>query len=395
MTQISRGHISAAVSLIALAACGGGGGGGSDARDDANVADAAPDGGGRGCTAEPWRLATLDTGSQLGPRTSMALDAGGGVHLTYEDDSDDSLLHAHKPPSGSWTTSVVTPATSVAWKTSLAIDAGGALHVSYARRATSEVAHAFRPVGGAWATETIGASGDPNAQSSLAIDSTGGLHVIAGAPGSLRYAAKAAGGAWTTPAPLDAPDTGPESALAVDAAGGVHVAYRDDADDDLMYLYRSPAGAWSEPENVDIDADAGWGSAIAVDREGGVHITAFALETDGSGWEVRYSYKAPDWFWMTNPIADPEGPVGGDEVTALVVDEAGGVHVAYIALDGPKYAYQPPGGSWTVPAALDTVAGSLSFGPSLAIAADGGVHVGYTTYNDNDTFSLAYAYGCP
>jgi hypothetical protein len=67
--------------------------------------------------------------------TSLAVDAGGRLHVSYFDDTNGDLKYATCAAScglaASWQAATVDAAGDVGAYTSLAVDAGGRLHVSY------------------------------------------------------------------------------------------------------------------------------------------------------------------------------------------------------------------------------------------------------------------------
>jgi hypothetical protein len=92
------------------------------------------------CTADcalaaNWQTATVDAAGFVGDYTSLAVDAGGRLHVSYRDSTNGDLKYATCAAScelaATWRTATVDAAGSVGDWTSLAVDAGGRLHVSY------------------------------------------------------------------------------------------------------------------------------------------------------------------------------------------------------------------------------------------------------------------------
>lgn len=98
--------------------------------------------------------------------------------------------------------------------------------------------------------------------------------------------------------------------------------------------------------------------------------------------------------WATEVLDWNAYGLGVGSHSALVVDAAGGVHVAYNATPEPtgtpdlKYAYRVAGGPWVF-AVADPAAGPFDI--SMAIDGAGGLHVSY----QDDDLHLRYAHRAP
>ncbi|MCZ7680922.1 MAG: hypothetical protein M5U28_19925 [Sandaracinaceae bacterium] len=119
--------------------------------------------------------------------SSLALDASGGVHVAYAGHYEryrTGLLHAYRDLAGGWTIERIEPLTGAEDHasltlddTSLALDALGGVHVSYRDAAASDLRYAYRSPGGVWTTTTVDADGVTGKDTSIALDASGGVHI--------------------------------------------------------------------------------------------------------------------------------------------------------------------------------------------------------------------------
>ncbi len=374
------------------------GGGGTGGTISASGGSAGSSSGGSGeCVPEPWSITTVDADGDTGHGSSIAVDASGAVHISYVDDTAHALRFASRDPGGTWTTSTVDSTKTITangtGRTSLTVDASGGVHVSYDYTLSSGgLGYVFRAAPGAsWTTSPVDSLGG---DSSIAVDTSGGAHIayIYFSGWYLRYAYKSASGTWTTDDLKAVYYRYPS--LALDKSGGVHVAYNDDST--LMYTSLGPNGSWTTSTVDSLSTSFAPKMGLAVDSLGGVHISySHTEDTDG----LRYAHRDPAGAWTTTTIdSSPDFYTGF--ASSLAVDPQRGVHVTYAQLDpnngspqgNLRYAYRSPDGVWTT-ATLDTVSYLVNIGnPSLAVDALGGVHVSY--YGTGD---LRYAYSrrCP
>lgn len=200
-------------------------------------------------TVTNWQTVTVDAPGNVGFYTSPVVDASGQVHLTYQDFTNKDLKYATCAAAcataANWQTVTVDATGDVGYWTSLAIDAGGRLHVSYGdytdfsnhtvKYATCAAACA---TAASWQTVTLDAS--LNLGTSLEVDGSGRIHVSYQARNlDLEYATCAAACStaanWRFATIEAAGDLGFYSSLAVDGNGRLHVSSQDGYNGDLRY----------------------------------------------------------------------------------------------------------------------------------------------------------------
>ncbi len=342
--------------------------------------------GGECICAPSWTTTTVDDVGNTGFYTSLAVDASGGVHVSYQDYFGRDLRYAYRSPAGTWTATTVDSLGDTGLHTSLAVDPSGGVHVSY-QYYPGDLKYAYRSTAGSWTTTTVDTVGDTGLYTSLALDPAGVAHIsYYNYSNALLYAERSLGGSWTAGTTVDTVgDTGLYTSLGVDSAGGLHVSYYEWANA-LHYAYRDPTGTWTTT-TVDSEGDTGLYTSLALDASGGVHVSYY----DQTNRALRYAYRSPAGSWTTSTV-DSDGDTG--LYTSIAVDDSNGVHIGYYDQTNRelRYAYRAASGSWTT-TTVDSV-GYAGLYTSLALDASGGVHI---SYRDAWSEALRYAYlrGCP
>lgn len=336
----------------------------------------------------------------VGRASSIAVDATGGAHVAFSDDTNADLLYAHHPAGQPWSTTVVDPSASLVWGTATRVDATGRVHVLYSVRDanTLEIRYATRAGGaggaGAWQRSLVASrSTNLSTNVALALDAAGALHAAYydGQTNSIAYAVKPPGAAWsiTTAAAAGDDNTTPGGygelvSLALDAAGGVHIAHSrtSKTTNDAVVHTHKPAGGAFTSESVIESSNLHKQTSIAVDAAGTVHLSY-------STTNAVYVAAKPEGGSFTSTWIE-----NGDRVESAVgVDASGKVHLFYYddkaSVRVLKYASSSGAGFTKAVADTQKPSGRA---PALAIDATGGLHVSYV---GGATTDLKYAYRCP
>ncbi|HET7250945.1 MAG TPA: hypothetical protein VFI79_13930 [Gemmatimonadales bacterium] len=266
----------------------------------------------------------------FGNGPSLRLAANGVPHVSYYDHGNKRLKYGRRI-AGAWFIDNVDTCSAVA---TLALDNQDAPHVAYLYR-TNSLHHAYKTGPTTWATEQV----DSN----------------------------------TTSAGIAFP------CIAADNAGDPAVAYKDLTQNDLKYAHRSGAG-WVV-ETVDTAGNVGSYPSLAFDGRGNPHI-AYGLNAGPVG-KLRYAHKY-NGNWITATVDSMNGALVG-RYPSIAIDPMGNPHIAY---EGTPLAYDATtasllyatlaGGDWSSELVEDVLAGTGSdIFPSLAFASDGKPHIAY------------------
>jgi hypothetical protein len=190
-----------------------------------------------------WTNQTVDSFGNV-TRSSIAVDDSGGVHISYHNTTiqdETKLKYAYKPNGGGWSFYTIDNIGSNSdLTTSLAIDDGKGVHVSYHEETNDDLKYAYKPNGGDWTNYTVDSSGSVGSWNSLAMDGSNGVHISYRdwSNKDLKYAYKPDGGNWTTYY-VDSPDDiGMETSIAVNQSNAAHISYLNWQERDLKYAYQ-------------------------------------------------------------------------------------------------------------------------------------------------------------
>jgi hypothetical protein len=288
-----------------------------------------------------WISQVIDTGSNVGADTSLALDEQGYPHISYMDNTLIDLKYAYQDANG-WHQQTLDWAYSVGLCTSLALDKHGYPHISYYDLTHSQLKYIYQDLSGWQPAVVLDSGAATGCNSSLAVDSLGYAHIsyYLSTPKALRYAYQDASG-WHYTSLETVGNTAVDSSLALDSNDAPHISYFYVASEDLRYA--SLQGTDWVTATVDMTGSVGSYNALALDGNGNAYIAyrddshqalKFATQT-GGGWQIE--------------TVDASGNTGSNP--AIAVDSSGAAHISYTGdlCPGPcgrlKYA-ENSGGAW-------------------------------------------------
>ena len=302
---------------------------------------------------------------------AIAVDPNGHWHVVYPDYvGSTSYIKYLDEISGPETIAQLTPLPYGAHDSggvggpSIAIDANGGLHVTYnyvqggASPNPESIMYTYRAnASSGWASpQKIGehAVGYGNIESAaIAVDPNGHWHVVypdyVGSTSYIKYLDETSGPetiAQLTPLPYGAHDSGGVGgpSIAIDANGGLHVTYNyvqggaSPNPESIMYTYRANASSgWASPQKIGEHA-VGYGNiesaAIAVDPNGHWHVVYPDYVGSTSYINTWMRPPGPETIAQLTPLpygAHDSGGVGGP---SIAIDANGGLHVTYNYVQG-------------------------------------------------------------
>lgn len=202
--------------------------------------DGVPETGGIEGDPEGWRGGTKAAGDAVGTHTAIAIDAAGGLHVVYRDETNETLKYAKGLPVGDawdWQFEVLEEAGDPRWP-SIVVEAD-TVHVIYSRNgATSELVHRSFAVsaGAVGASETVVDSAElaeptkdyparMGAYTSLSRIPSGGVFAVWWNGAARRVGRAEFTTQWSEPEYLAA-GSGPYASGRVDAQGAHHIVFQ-------------------------------------------------------------------------------------------------------------------------------------------------------------------------
>jgi hypothetical protein len=164
-------------------------------------------------------------------------------------------------------------------------------------------------------------------------------------------------------------DLSEEPHIAADSSGAVHVIWRDRwmEQNDIYYARRNADGLWSTPQGIFLGHNA-FHLDLTVDNRDALHAVWAAR--GGTGADIFYARRDPGGAW-SSPVNITDS--AGESYFPLVrFDQVGRVHVVYREDWRLTYTCRASNGVWSLPLQLSN---SPAYDISLAVAADGAVHV--------------------
>ncbi len=241
---------------------------------------------------------------------------------------------------------------------------------------------------GTWDLSTVDSAGDVGRSSSIAVESSGTIHIVYYDVDNhrLKHASKSPSTRWSIETVVQGTNTESfaQTSMALDFSGGLHVSYQrriTNNNEELRYVYRSPATGWSTPLTLDAGGKTGYGSDIIADSNGGLHISYERLYSG----EIRYLYKPQSGNWQNSEFV---GRGFGD--TALVVDPGGRRHFSYTNYNGLFYRVRESNGNWRTEERVSNVLQPTN--KDLQLDNQNGVHLAFNRYGQT---AIDHAYRTP
>jgi hypothetical protein len=228
---------------------------------------------------------TVDSNTDVGKYTSIAIDSSDKAHISYYDDDGGALKYATNA-TGSWVAETVDGSGDVGLHTSIAIDSSDSIHISYYHFTQGRLKYATG-TSGSWATATVDSSGDVGLYTSIAIDSSDYEHIsyYDWDNGDLRYAINSSG-SWVDETVDSSGDVGLYDSIAIDPSNNVHIGYYDLNNGDLKYATNATTHTLTVSK-------AGTGSGTVTSSPAGIDCGTDCFQDYISGTTVTLT-PAPD-----------------------------------------------------------------------------------------------------
>jgi hypothetical protein len=314
----------------------------------------------------------VDSGSNLGSYTSIALDSNGYKHISYYHETNKDLMYA-TDKSGSWVTTSIDTSGIVGHYTSIAIDSNDDVHISYYDVTNAELKYATDK-SGSWVTTSIDTSGIVGTHTSIAIDSNDDVHIsyYDATNTVLKYATDKSG-SWVTTSIDTSGNVGYHTSIAIDSNDAVHISYYDNTNGDLKYA-TDKSGSWVIT-SIDTSGIVGINTSIALDSNDDVHISYH----DYTNADLKYATDKSG-SWVTTSI-DTSLYVG--YYSSIALDSNDDVHISHYDLYNGDLKYATDkSGSW-VTTSIDT-SGNVGAYTSIGIDSNDAVHISYRDTTDNE-----------
>ncbi|MDD5687103.1 MAG: carboxypeptidase regulatory-like domain-containing protein [Elusimicrobia bacterium] len=325
-----------------------------------------------------WSLQTVDSGDDVGDFTSIALDSNNYPHISYHDNTNNSLKYA-KWNGTAWSTTTVDTG-FLGEDTSIALDSNNNPHISY--RSNSDGLKYAKWTGTVWSTSTVDSSSLSGWYTSIALDSSNNPHIsyYDAMNYDLKYSSWT-GTSWVISTIESDGDVGTYTSIAVDSKNYPHISYCHSTNGQLKYA-KWTGTAWSTSTVV----VGGYYSSISLDSNDYPHIS----HSDNISPGLRYS-KWDGASWTTD-LVDTVGQVGF--YTSIAVDSNNYPHISYYrsggaGLFGLKYA-KWTGTAWTTES-VDAV-GDVGWYTSIALDSNDNPNISYRDFTNSD---LKYAKWVP
>lgn len=397
-----------AILFIAACTCNNGGIDNDDINDDMDddnddINDDSDDDDVDDDIAEDWYVYTIDSENIVGEYTSIATDSNSKVHISYFNygsyGSREDLQYATNT-SDTWEIVTIDEEGRVGKNTSIAINAGSNVHISYFDSSKNSIRYATNK-SRSWQTFTIGSVGEfMDGYNSIALDSNDKAHIAyfrcgvwnnednGCENGSLKYATYSSS-TWQifTIDSSSYKEAGWHPSIAVDSNDKIHISYgkcpygNSAMEGQLMYATNA-SKSWQIFGISELASASEGYSSIAIDSNGKVHISYYGF------WRNLMYATNSSGTWQIFTIDSSEN-VGA--FNSIAIDSNNKIHISYYddASGDLKYATNKSG-TWQ--SLVVHSAGVVGLFTSIAIDPDGYVHI---SYYDSTNADLKYATNRP
>jgi len=337
------------------------------------------------------QIEIIDSNGEVGKSCSIALDSDNQPHISYYDNTNDTLKYAFYD-GVLWHIETLNAPGNGGIYTSIALDSNDHPHISYYNEIHNSVKYASYN-GIQWQIETV--ISEFAKCTSIALDSNNRPHIIycnyqqfRDDGGYLKYAHND-GNRWyiETVASIDVYHT----SLVLDSNDRPHISYNDWRKGELKYA-NFDGSLWHK-ETVDLVVDqagsgatVGHSNSIIVDSKNRPHISYEYSHPDGGS--IRYAYNDGE-IWIIKTVYSRHNPNGD---TSIGLDGQGRPIISYRCCFKKKtvlkYAYYD-GNRWLRKNVDSTESGGgIGYYNSLAVGSDGKIHI---CYSDTANGNLKYA----
>jgi len=340
-----------------------------------------------------WLIQTVDSTSNVGQYSSIALDSFDRPHISYYDATNENLKYA-KWIGSNWITQVIDSDHNAGLWTSIALDSYDRPYISYST-VIGDYSYLYcaKRIGGVWSKERLpyfsGMYGSPyDIGTSIAIDRLNRIYISY----SSRYYSSYWYGGWTDYRLEIAKWDGYWSREVVDKVSGSnmwwasiaiddynrpHISYYDAGEGDLKYA-RWTGSCW-DIQTVDYTGNVGLCTSIAIDNYNRPHISYYDqthgtlkyAKWTGSSWHIE---TVDDAYW-----------VGG--YSSIAIDNYNRPHISYCDCANKDLKYAKwTGSKWDVQTVDST--GDVGLWTSIALDSHDRAHI---SYFDETNTNLKYA----